>query len=962
MRKWTFCMAVAMLSALAAGTARADSWTGDTLKTGVDMHIVNVAAGTFLSEGDTWGTRASLDDVGTTVRLLVSGDGYSIKTLFGSNYMYTNSSSIPYMDGSAEEWTLTKVDADKNYYTIANSSGKYLQWSGSGSLVNLAAMPSTKENAYWLLVRNSQMEDSLASASLSNPKDATFLLTDPSFAVLFSGTSAWSGSTPNIGGYRANTTGISGGNYAGEFSEESFDMYETAALTVAGIYGFKIQGFGRAADDTNCLDAIYYIGDAYATLPDIHTNSTVPTTLSTAATQLAKGNYAADEIIATTLTKKINVGVRRSTSEDNDWTVVDNLRLVYYGNNIADYQTLVAQMLEQAKGYDTDPQCVPSDVKTLLDKALEADATQTGRSKLNTAVRNLNKAISAAKLATAWQQKLGDLYTEAEELLGDGSGEGADDLTAALADAATKLSDKSDISGVTSDEVVQAYYDLKNAMMGYKLDNGTGSVPTVTTDTRSARGNSMIFIRMSYSGVASNKVKERGICYSTSPNPTYTDGHSTKYLTNSGNIYYAQGLTPGTMYYVRPYVMTTDYAIGYGDQLKIPTLPAASVKFTMRYTGDAADARIEAAAEYGAEIWNKLTSITGFNSSIGYASGTPTADCSYGGYMRVGPSTSYQRTGTIFHEWLHGVGVGTLPIWYGPSVLRANSTRGLWLGERANEALRFWDNDNSTTLTGDGTHMWPYGINGAHEDNGTLVLYYGTTLIAQGLFEDGMAPVNAWSTGFALPAYVFQQEDDSVYYIKNEDTERGLSTHCLADSAGTLKWIEQSTDVYNPNCAWKITFTPSNQYYQIQNVGTGNYISYSNATFKTLERTTLTSAENLHLMKGRVDVSLDGETTRGYWFIHPGNTNSPYTMLGAADGEVGAETFDLSDDATKQRWVIIGAPSDPTGITSPTMGTATKVAKRGIYTLDGRLISTDTTRVSSLPQGIYVVNGKKVVK
>ena len=87
------------------------------------------------------------------------------------------------------------------------------------------------------------------------------------------------------------------------------------------------------------------------------------------------------------------------------------------------------------------------------------------------------------------------------------------------------------------------------------------------------------------------------------------------------------------------------------------------------------------------------------------------------------------------------------------------------MGDRVTELLRFWENDASSVLNGDGTHMWPYGINGAHEDTGSEMLYIGCALIAQALGEDGLPPTG----GFCTPAYAFNQEDTIKYYIKNED-------------------------------------------------------------------------------------------------------------------------------------------------------------------------------------------------
>ena len=57
--------------------------------------------------------------------------------------------------------------------------------------------------------------------------------------------------------------------------------------------------------------------------------------------------------------------------------------------------------------------------------------------------------------------------------------------------------------------------------------------------------------------------------------------------------------------------------------------------------------------------------------------------------------------------------------------------------------------------------------------------------------------------------------------------------------------------------------------------------------------------------------------------------------------------------AIVKRKVIIGYPSS---IHTPTIDNA---AKQGIYTLSGVKLN---SKVEDLPKGIYIVNGKKVVK
>ena len=155
--------------------------------------------------------------------------------------------------------------------------------------------------------------------------------------------------------------------------------------------------------------------------------------------------------------------------------------------------------------------------------------------------------------------------------------------------------------------------------------------------------------------------------------------------------------------------------------------------------------------------------------------------------------------------------------------LRANGDRGDWLGERANAVLRFWDNNPTAVMTGDNTHMWPYGINGAHEDTGSEVLYIGNGLITQALGEDGLPPTG----GFATPAYVFEQEDHVKYYLKNEDETAGLYTSYLVaapnSTAITGEEMTAAEAAANDNAAWYVTFNPKTCYYQLRNVGTGQY-------------------------------------------------------------------------------------------------------------------------------------------
>lgn len=952
------CMALAGLGPMCGGTAAAASASpahlefaeGDSVRAGKTYHFQNVATGLWLAEGDNWGTHASLDSVGTSLKVVANDTAYAVVTLYGSNYMNSASNGV-WMDQSTKgTWFFTRVEGTDLYTISSTAEGtKQLQWTGSGTLVNELAAPSDAARAQWRLVLDSRMIDSIAVATYSQPVDATFLLSDPGFGVSYNGTQAWGGDAPTIGGYRVNTAGTAGGNWCAEQSGQTFESTLEITDMPRGVWGVRMQGFNRQADDSESLNGLFYLGDNYAALPDISTESSQPANLSGAATAFVAGKYATAELRLIVNSGKATVKVVKTQIGGKDWTCWDNLRLTYYGGEVEYSQTFLQEQIDEANALCV-TEGITAQAKADLETAVsKADPTKTARLTLQVASQRMVKALSAAKLAIARHNKLATAIAEAQALLDEG-GNGTVALAEAIDEAQAALTDEA----ATDDSLDAARLALRAAITNFGFDNATGSAPAVVTDTRFARGGTMAFGRMTVSG---SNIKERGFCYATHPDPAYTDGHSSEYIDNNGRIYIVENLTPGTIYYMRAYAIGSGGAIGYGDAIKVVTLPKANVKFSMRYSDNSdADTRIEAAATKMCAIWNKLTSISGYNSSIGYASGTATADCSYGGWMRVGPNTSYQAPGTILHEWLHGIGVGTHSPWWDAN-MRANGDRGYWLGERANAALRFWDNDNTAQLNGDDTHMWPYGCNGAHEDTGSNVLYYGGTLIAQGLGEDGLPPTG----GFASPAYVFDQEDTIKYCLTCEDETYGQQTAYLTVEAdGSLAWKTVDASALDDNYAWYVKFTPSNSYYQLQHAATGRYLTYSNSAFTTALRSTgnAASADNLHLMKGRVDITLaDATTARGYALVHPQSSETPPTMTAQAGGAIGSSSFSLANSATSQRWIITPLGQlNPTAISGVEADAQRPATQRGnaIYDLSGRRV----TRITQ--PGIYIVNGQKI--
>ncbi|MBR3983327.1 MAG: hypothetical protein IKJ92_00010 [Bacteroidaceae bacterium] len=584
-----------------------------------------------------------------------------------------------------------------------------------------------------------------------------------------------------------------------------------------------------------------------------------------------------------------------------NWLSVDNFRLYYVGGSDADYTaelqryidaaTALVDMKMHAAALDALKACIVAAQDEM------AKGSTAGYIKVSTPLR---EAAETAQVSIDAYAALQAAITKAEEQYGEGQGLGAEDFMAAINAAKAAYAD----GATTYEELAHQIELLDQAAFNYMLGEPTGPVPTITkTDQRYARGSVMAFGRFTYN-LNGAKLREAGFCYATEKAPTVDDQRSTRYFDNNGRIYIMDNMQPSTVYYARPYVVTEGYQVAYGDEIKIITLPKGGMTWSWNNGGSAEEnERISGAIRYGMEVWNMFISLHGFHLTGNYGSGTPTADCSYGGWMRVGPNASYQRTGTIMHEAAHGVGVGTHWTW--GTIMQG----GAWTGSRANQVLQFWNNNTTETMRGDGTHMWPYGINGAHEDDGTDFLYYGNALIIQGLHEDGLQPTDAT---FASPAYTFGHDDEVKYYIKNESASYGLNTSYLTVEGTALKWSEAtSADVAaDDNFAWYLSFDPKVQHYSFRNAATGQYISLSGSTFKTVASETPTSAEKFHLMTGRRDVKVGSGTSainvRGYWVLRA-NGNWANAMTAAAGGGVSLASFDIAADAAAQHWVILTA-------------------------------------------------------
>lgn len=502
--------------------------------------------------------------------------------------------------------------------------------------------------------------------------------------------------------------------------------------------------------------------------------------------------------------------------------------------------------------------------------------------------------------------ELQKLIDKAEEVLGEGVGDGVAELTSAINDA------KSLIETGTDEGIGALAKRLSDATLNFRILNAEGTAPKVTTNPFVAAGATVLLGRMTLSGASG--VLERGFCWSETPEPTIFDNRTTRCFSSNGEIYRMEKLKPGTMYYVRPYVLTSKYNLAYGDVVKVPTLPRGTVTADYDNGGNTEqNYRISSAIEEILWLYNNLSYVRGINLSVHYGAQTQTADCSYGGWMRVGPNESYQQTGTILHETNHGVGVGTSDVWWDDNY-RGEGNRGKWLGPRATQMIQFLNKDNTAYMTGDDTHMWPvssfsgpnYGINGSWEDTynpENTLLYYGNVLITHALHQDGL--VCSSSVGFASPAYTFAQEDEKKYYIKTADDAYGNETSLLGvleNGALTQKQISAAQAEADDNFAWNILYNPQTAFYSLRNVGTGRLLTCTSQQFRTSTRTSPSAAENVQLLPSRTMFEKGSLNTSSYWI-----TINKIAMTARSKTAVSGVSFDADDSNTKQHWLILTA-------------------------------------------------------
>ncbi len=801
-----------------------------------------------------------------------------------------------------EGWTVSNLSSQTNSSFAEKSGTVYLEkWTSTGNSVGSA---SVSQALTYLPAGNYRLTVAAQNIQENSPYTAQ------TGATIFAGS--------------VSTTVTTANDYTVDFSTASSVSIGFKAVSATGNW-ISVDHFRLTYLSPNFALLATAVTDAKATITTSEKSSKAgiqPTIKTALETAIAKAEVA-DSTASTELT---NISFELAEAHRQAAENMDQLVELRTLNNQARYYANGSRDI--AEIYLAPVQTAYNEAIAVLNFEKEVEILPL-KEQLQVAYNNAVASYEAKK-------SLKSEITSATKLVSDDK-VGVETLTDAI-NTATAVRDRAD---ATPEDMNAAQATLQDAVLYFRVQNATGSALAVKT-LKVIQGATEIFGRASFSG---GTAKEKGFCYSETPEPTIFDNRTSFSYSNNGDIYAMQGLKPATVYYVRAYAISSGYKVSYGDVVKVPTLPKGTTIGTYDESGpdETTNARIRTALQDAIDIWNNVNSLDGLAINLKYSPGTPTADCSYGGWMRIGENSSYQRTGTMMHEMLHGAGVIPGDYGWNNSIYRQNGSTGYWLGPRVDRVIQFLENDTTAHLNGDNQHMWPYGINGANEDTGDPMLYRANGLIIQALVEDGLISPGQ---DFAHPAYSFVQDDDTKYYIKNESSDRGLTTSYLRQtSASAVRFREMTADEVfaNDSCAWYITFNPATCYYTFKNAATGRYLVMSSAGSVTAS--TNTSNSTFQMLGARAKTTVDGFTfaDKSYWVV----ASSGHKAMQATTTSASGTTFNHKDEATTQRWLFL--PGNEVKRFAVAQGETIETPKKYLltYQVDGVTVQSDSVEVNT---------------
>ena len=362
-----------------------DIYTGSEPAEG-KVYIYNLGTGMFLGTGASYNTHCAVDQVGIEIELIANGDGFELKTNRGGGWLNKGSrETSTYVDCPQHVWHFIAVSdgvynisfdgtannlLGYNPHSVNDNGGIY--WSSIGIMREDGSDPMNQ----WKIITAEEREALMAAATKDNPVDVSYLITAASMNA-----------QDNRNAWTKEVSGGNGGPWVDNFENHGFEswnadnfkIYQKLENLPAGMYEISVQGFWREGDGANQVaivnsggalnqKAYLFAGDQQELLPNIASvldfvpgvggdatsdKGIFPNWVNEALEYMETGAYWATVKVVVGEDGELTIGVGCDEKVAfGDWTVLDNFRLTYLGNDANDvaYERAL-ESIKDGQGY-----------------------------------------------------------------------------------------------------------------------------------------------------------------------------------------------------------------------------------------------------------------------------------------------------------------------------------------------------------------------------------------------------------------------------------------------------------------------------------------------------------------------------------------------------------------------------------------------------------------------------------
>lgn len=302
-------------------------------------YIKNVESGKFISQGQWWGTHATLDGDGLVFDVIYNA-GDKTYTLQNALGYFGNDEYIDAPEARIGKWAITLKDG---IFTMTEG-GRNLCVNGVNVYLN-----ADDAAANWEFVPVADRQ--VTNGTFAKPAEMTYMIKHPNFEA---NKGAWvvEGAT-NMGQLDTSR----GGDFTAEsWNSASFSVKQTIEGLKPGIYRLTFNGYYRYnaksgdefnnnesaiaahADGTEVINAYVQLNATEQPLLSVADEASVelaggvaPNNIGEAQDAFAKGAYI-NEVIATVAEDgKLEIAFKKDQQAGTDWAIFDNLQLEYLG-------------------------------------------------------------------------------------------------------------------------------------------------------------------------------------------------------------------------------------------------------------------------------------------------------------------------------------------------------------------------------------------------------------------------------------------------------------------------------------------------------------------------------------------------------------------------------------------------------------------------------------------------------